>query len=46
MELETTRKGIYIVGDGAGVTQGIIAAAVTGYRAANSVISRLDQSDT
>jgi hypothetical protein len=41
MEMETARKGLYIVGDGAGVTQGIIAAAVTGYRAAHSIKQRL-----
>jgi hypothetical protein len=40
MEMETTRKGLYIVGDGSGITQGIISAAVTGYRAAHSIKSR------
>jgi len=37
MEMETAKKGLYIVGDGAGITQGIMAAAVTGYRAAHSI---------
>lgn len=32
-----TKKGLYIVGDGAGMTQGIMSAAVTGYRAARSI---------
>lgn len=40
MEMETAKKGLYIVGDGAGITQGIVAAAVTGYRAAHSITSR------
>ncbi len=37
MDMETTKKGLYIVGDGAGITQGIISAAVTGQRAANAI---------
>lgn len=37
MEMETAMKNLYIIGDGAGITQGIIAAAVTGYRAAHSI---------
>ena len=37
MDMETTKKGLYIVGDGAGITQGIISAAVTGYRAAHLI---------
>mgnify|MGYP001563023116 CR=1 FL=1 len=37
MEMETPKRGLYIAGDGAGITQGIIAAAVTGYRAAHSI---------
>jgi len=41
MEMETAVKGLFIVGDGAGITQGIIAAAVTGLRAAHSIRDRL-----
>lgn len=41
MEMETEKRSLYIVGDGAGITQGIIAAAVTGYRAARSIKDRL-----
>lgn len=41
MEMETAKRGLYIVGDGAGITQGIIAAAITGHRAASSIEARL-----
>lgn len=41
MDMETTKSGLYIVGDGAGITQGIISAAVTGYRAAHSIKNKL-----
>lgn len=37
MNMETTKSGLYIAGDGAGITQGIISAAVTGQRAANAI---------
>lgn len=40
MEMETARKGLYMTGDGSGITQGIISAAVTGYRAAHSILGR------
>lgn len=36
--METKRKNLYAIGDGAGVTQGIIAAASTGLIAARDVI--------
>jgi len=41
MDMETAKSGLYIVGDGAGITQGIISAAVTGYRAAHSIKNKL-----
>jgi uncharacterized protein len=41
MCMQTIKNGLYIVGDGAGITQGIIAAAVTGQRAANAIMRSL-----
>lgn len=40
LEMETEKKGLYIVGDGSGITQGIIASAVCGYRAAHAIIDK------
>ena len=37
MEMETAKRGLYVVGDGASITQGIISAAVTGRRAAQRI---------
>lgn len=39
-EMETEQKNLYIIGDGSGLTQGIIAAGVTGIIAARSIISK------
>ena len=38
--METAHPGLFVVGDGAGVTQGIVAAAVTGLRAVRAVRER------
>lgn len=40
-EMETNKKGLYIVGDGSGITQGIIASAVCGYRAAHAILGKV-----
>jgi uncharacterized FAD-dependent dehydrogenase len=40
-EMETSRKNLYIVGDGSGTTQGIVAAASTGLIAAQSIIRKI-----
>lgn len=37
-EMETKLKNFYVIGDGSGLTQGIIAAGVTGIIAARSVV--------
>ncbi|MEM4326082.1 MAG: NAD(P)-binding protein [Candidatus Pacearchaeota archaeon] len=39
-EMETKLKNFYVIGDGSGLTQGIIAAGVTGILAARSIISK------
>ncbi len=39
-EMETNQKNLYIIGDGSGLTQGIIAAGVTGVIAAQSIIRK------
>jgi hypothetical protein len=39
-EMETKQKNLYIIGDGSGLTQGIIAAGATGIIAARSIISK------
>lgn len=39
-EMETKQKNFYVVGDGSGLTQGIIAAGVTGIIAARSILSK------
>lgn len=38
IEMETSTKGLYVVGDGSGITQGIVSSAVCGYRAAHVII--------
>jgi len=40
-EMETSRKNLYLIGDGSGATQGIVAAASTGLIAAQSVIRKI-----
>jgi uncharacterized FAD-dependent dehydrogenase len=40
LDMATTTKGLYIAGDSAGITQGIISAAVTGWRAASAIDRR------
>ena len=40
-ELETKISGLFIAGDGAGLTQGVIAAAVTGVSAGRTIAQRL-----
>lgn len=39
--LETPVKGLYVAGDGAGVSRGIVGAAATGIIAANDILSKL-----
>ncbi len=41
-ELETPVKGLYVAGDGAGVSRGIVGAAATGIIAANSILKSID----
>jgi uncharacterized FAD-dependent dehydrogenase len=41
-EMETSIPGLYAVGDGAGLSQGITHAAATGIIAATSILGRLD----
>lgn len=40
-ELETKLEGLYVIGDGAGITRGLIQASCSGIIAARSVISRI-----
>jgi len=42
--LETTVENLYVVGDGAGLSQGIVAAAMTGITAARSIVEKFDRS--
>ena len=39
-EMETKQRNLYIIGDGSGFTQGIIAAGITGIIAAQSIIRK------
>jgi uncharacterized FAD-dependent dehydrogenase len=39
-EMETKLKNFYVVGDGSGLTQGIVAASVSGIIAARNIISK------
>lgn len=39
--LETTTPNLFVVGDGAGLSQGVVAAAMTGISAARSVAERI-----
>lgn len=39
-EMETKQKNFYIIGDGSGLTQGIIAAGISGIIAAQSIIRK------
>jgi hypothetical protein len=41
--LETERKNLYAVGDGAGVTRGLIQASVSGVVAARAVLERMSK---
>jgi len=41
--LETERKNLYAVGDGAGVTRGLIQASVSGVVAAKAVLERMSK---
>lgn len=41
LTMETSVSGLYMVGDASGITQGIIASSVAGYRAAQDINSRL-----
>ncbi len=41
--METNIENLYVVGDGSGLTQGIIAASATGLIASNSIINKLPQ---
>ena len=38
--METKQKNFYTIGDGSGLTQGIIVASITGIIAARSIISK------
>lgn len=40
-EMETNIPGIYAIGDGAGISRGIVGAAVTGLIAAESILRRM-----
>ncbi len=40
-EMETNIQGIYAIGDGAGISRGIVGAAVTGLIAAESILRRV-----
>lgn len=39
--LETSVKGLFVVGDGAGLTQGVVVAAMTGVRVGRSLAARI-----
>lgn len=39
--METSRKNIFAIGDGAGLSQGIVMSAMTGIQAARSIIQRI-----
>ena len=39
-ELETKYEGIYAIGDGAGITRGLMQASISGVVAANSILSK------
>ena len=39
-EMETKQKNLYVVGDGSGLTQGIVAASASGIIAARNIISK------
>lgn len=41
--METNIENLYVIGDGSGLTQGIIAASATGLIASNSIINKLPQ---
>ena len=41
--LESSARGIYVAGDGAGVSRGIIGAAATGILAARGIISEVNR---
>ena len=40
--LKTPVEGLYVAGDGAGVSRGIVGAAATGIIAANNILKRID----
>ncbi len=42
-EMETNISGIYAIGDGAGISRGIVGAAVTGLIAAESILRRVGE---
>jgi uncharacterized FAD-dependent dehydrogenase len=39
--LETDRHNLFLIGDGAGITRGLIQASISGMIAANEIIKRL-----
>ena len=41
--LETPIKGLYVAGDGAGVSRGIVGAAATGIIAANDILKKINK---
>ncbi len=44
-ELETKIKNLFIIGDGAGITRGLLQAAASGVIAARTVVSRIKSND-
>ena len=40
---ETTIEGLYAIGDGAGITRGLMQASVTGISVARDIIKKLDK---
>ena len=42
-DMESSKKGLFFVGDGSGVTQGIVASSVAAQRAANTIKDRYSE---
>ncbi len=43
-ELETSKKNLFVAGDGAGLSRGIVVAAATGIIAARGILKKVNQS--
>jgi uncharacterized FAD-dependent dehydrogenase len=39
--LETDRQNLFLVGDGAGITRGLVQASISGMIAANEIVKRM-----